>query len=231
MRISLYPSALGVRLLGAWVLANALAEMIGLGASALLWMAGQGVEASIGIVASAVLVALASTLLEGAAVGVGQWLALRRPFSDISLRSWWVATTLGALAAWSLGMIPSTLMSLRADAAETVAPSAMPDVALMALAAGMGVVLGPILAFPQWVVLRRHVQRAWIWIPANAAAWGIGMVIVFAAAGNAPAGASWPAIAAFVLAALAAAGAVVGAVHGLALVNLVSLVRPKLQGY
>ena len=62
-----------------WVLANALAEMIGLGASALLWgFVAFAAETQIGILAAAGAVVAGSTLLEGTSVGFGQWLVRRR---------------------------------------------------------------------------------------------------------------------------------------------------------
>jgi hypothetical protein len=35
----------------------------------------------------------------------------------------------------------------------------------------MGMVLGSIFGFAQWLVLRRHVRRARLWMHANALAW------------------------------------------------------------
>lgn len=101
---------------GCWVAANALAEAIGLGTSALLWLAFLfTAEARWGIWLSAVLVVIGSTLLEGTAVGWFQWSILRRVLPSLSFRSWWTATAIGAFIAWTLGMIPSTLMASMRD--------------------------------------------------------------------------------------------------------------------
>lgn len=91
------------------------------------------------------------------------------------------------------------------------------------LAALMGLVAGAILGTPQWLVLRRHVRRAAWWIPANALAWVPGMVMAFYAAAfifSTSIGGSTVVLA---VGTLAAIGAVVGAIHGLALVWLVRL--------
>jgi hypothetical protein len=74
----------------------------------------------------------------------------------------------------------------------------------------------------QWLRLRLVVPRrsAW-WLPANAAAWAAGMPIVFA---GAHLGASLEppgAIALLAALTLAAAGAIVGAIHGRVLLWLV----------
>ena len=90
----------------------------------------------------------------------------------------------------------------------------------MLLAAGMGLVLGAILALPQWRVLRRAVPRAGVWLPANAVAWALGMPVIFAAVDRAYAAGSAAGTVGILAAALLLAGTVVGAVHGVALIWL-----------
>jgi hypothetical protein len=209
--------------LSCWIAANAVAELIGLGTSGLLWMAFfSGMEAQLGIVISAVVVVVGSTLLEGTAVGVLQGLVLRRALPTLRLTSWWGATAIGALIAWSLGMIPSTLMALAEDAT-AAPPPVMSDVLMYGLAAVMGLVLGPILALPQWWVLRRHVNGAGLWIIANAIAWAWGMIIIFAAMGAIPETGVNPTTILIILGGLTAAGAMVGAIHGYVLITLLKL--------
>ncbi len=89
----------------------------------------------------------------------------------------------------------------------------------------MGLVLGAVLGYPQYRVLRRAVQGAWLWIPANCLAWALGMPVIFAMVDRAYAAYAAGSIAGAVVVlagTLALAGAVVGAVHGLALVKLAS---------
>lgn len=88
------------------------------------------------------------------------------------------------------------------------------------LAEAMGLGLGLVLAFPQWRVLRTAVPRAWVWLPANAAAWAVGMPIIFALIDLAQRSSSTAVIILTILMGLFITGAVVGAVHGLALVWL-----------
>lgn len=209
---------------GRWVGANALAECLGLGSSALLWIAYfMGLEDQLGVMASAVVVVVGSTLLEGTAVGVLQWQVLRRALPKLSLASWWSATAFGALIAWSLGMIPSTMMAMAGAANDATPPVAMSDALQYTLAALMGLVLGPILGFPQWLVLRRHIPHAGLWLAANAVAWCWGMLMIFIVMGCVPAGGITLATVLLVLGGLALAGAVVGAIHGVVLVKLVKL--------
>jgi hypothetical protein len=132
------------------------------------------------------------------------------------------ATAVGAGFAWLLGVIPSTLMSLGEQGGEA-ATAAAPDMSgppMLGLAALMGIVLGPVLGLPQWVVLRNYVSGAGWWVPAQSAAWALGMPLVFLAAGSIPEGTPLLVIVAIVAGTLALAGAVVGMVHGAALVWL-----------
>ena len=210
-----------------WVAANAAGELVGLGLAALVgWalLAAPGEDTLFSHILTA-LALIAVGTFEGAVMGVAQWAVLRAQFPALGRMAWVEATALGALVAWGLGMLPSTLLGASA-AGSGAPPPEMSDAMQMGLAALMGLVLGPILAIFQWRVLRRHVARAGWWIPANALAWAAGMPVVFLAAGSAPTGASVAVIVAFVAAALAAAGAVVGAIHGLCLVWLARAPRP-----
>ena len=66
------------------------------------------------------------------------------------------------------------------NASTSSAPVSEPSTfVIYALAAGMGLILGPILAIAQWLELRHHLPQAGWWIPANALAWSAGMMIIF----------------------------------------------------
>jgi hypothetical protein len=204
-----------------WILANAIAEGIGLGGTLLLahFVLGNLEAARPGIASmllSALLAVALGTVLEGALVGwaQGQVLAARLP--GVTLGAWTLATSIGACIAWTLGMLPSTLAGLMEPAAATTpaVPSGPPTWVMTLVAAGMGLVLGPILALPQWRVLRPFAPRAWRWIAANAAAWGIGMVVIFSGMPHVPWHEDAASIAAAIVITCTLAGAAVGAVHG-----------------
>lgn len=215
----------GWTLWGRWVLVNALAEMIGLGLSALLTASVfLQFEEQLGVWLGALVIVLGSTILEGTAVGLGQWLVLRSVLPWLKARTWWLATSAGAFVAWVLGMIPSTVMNTTADAGNAPAPE-MSDWLVFGMAALMGLVLGPVLGLPQWLVLRRRVAGAGWWVVANAVAWAAGMALIFFVVALVPAGDLTPATVVIILGGLALAGAVVGAIHGIALVWL--LVRRR----
>lgn len=166
-----------------WTLANALSELVGLGATFAVTgflLSRMDVPGMAGM-----LLAFAFSVLSGAieatVVGLAQWWAMHPWFPMIRPFRWWRATFIGALAAYVLGYLPSTLMDLmdmEASAAQT--PQAEPAAWLtLLLAAGLGAVAGAVLAFAQGRELRRHVRRANLWLPANMLAWAAGMPVIF----------------------------------------------------
>jgi hypothetical protein len=84
-----------------------------------------------------------STLLEGSAMGIGQWLVLRRPLPQLKLRARFPATAVRALEAWSLAMIPDTAMSLAAESAEAVPPPESGCWGMVVIFAIIGLVIRP----------------------------------------------------------------------------------------
>lgn len=200
-----------------WVWANGWSELAGLGIVALLGWAlslWQGSQPSLTLVlGSGILMIVAGTLCEGVLVGLAQGRILRQRLPALSLHHWVRATAIGAGIAWALGMIPSTLAQLMQGSGEQ-GPPTIDGWRQYALAAAMGIVLGPFLGIPQWLQLRPHLRRAKWWIVANSAAWAAGMVIVFLGAGNVPAGSSVITISLFLALTCLGAGLLVGAVHG-----------------
>lgn len=204
-----------------WVAANAIGELVGL-----------GVVAGIGLLLfrqfadpqswqQAALVAVAFVGLgafEGFAVGLAQAAVLRRLVPAV--RGWVGATVIGAMVAWVVGMLPSTLARMLGPAGDAPVPEP-PLWLVLLLSAGLGAVAGPVLAAFQWRSLRRALRtRAWVWLPANAAAWSLGMPVIFLGA-QANEATSDPALMALMVGlALLGAGAVVGAVHGWFLLRL-----------
>lgn len=203
-----------------WILANTVAETVGLGGTLLIGiLLLSNAEKTVGVVPAAALAVLAGTFIEGTVVGTMQWFVLRHPLKSMRWRSWALATALGAFVAWTLGMIPSTFFFTGADTGTTTTTQ-MSDLMVYALAAAMGLALGAILGVPQWLVLRRYVLKASWWVLANSLAWMLGMVIVFIGTSFIPAGAIALQVALLLLPFIVAAGATVGAVHGLALIWL-----------
>jgi hypothetical protein len=218
------PDAGRRRVYRAWMLANALGEACGLGTTFVLGaLIAPRLEAAPGVLAvlvTAVVAIVLGTVLEGVVVGVAQEVVLRRYVDLLRPRAWTIATAAGAGLAWTLGMAPSTFMALAAPPAGG-APMAEPSTAVtMLLAAGLGLVAGPILGAAQWVALRRVVDGAGRWLWANALAWAVGMPIVFLGMDLVPWTGHPAAVALAVYAVCGVAGLAVGAVHGRVLLTM-----------
>jgi hypothetical protein len=83
----------------------------------------------------------------------------------------------------------------------------------------LGLVAGPV-GFAQWLVLRRHRPGAWRWLGANAAAWAAGMPLIFLGMDLLPWERGGLGVAAGIYSVCAAAGLVVGAIHGRVLLRV-----------
>lgn len=113
------------------------------------------------------LLIVAAGAVEGLGLGIGQSRALETRLPG-TRRSWIAATSLGAAAAWALGMTPSTLFDL-----------GVPTWAAVVAAPFIGVGVLASLGAAQWLVLRHRLRRAWRWVPLNALSWMVGLPATF----------------------------------------------------
>jgi hypothetical protein len=208
-----------------WVAANGLGEMFGLGltfAVGVVVISSLGNQQSVSVILLTFVVAVASGAIEATLVGLAQWWAMHPWFPMIGRGAWWLATLIGALLAYVMGYLPSTLMSLGEQASQTQTPGAEPDQWLvLLLAAGLGAIGGAVLSFPQWLTMRHKIQGSSIWIPANMLAWMVGMPIIFWGIDVVQKmnGLFWLIL--MMAGVLLLTGSVVGAIHGVFLTRLV----------
>lgn len=205
-----------------WIGANSLAETLGLGATfatGFIVMGALGEPQNAMMSLFNMLLMTASGVIEGWLVGYLQWQAMAPWFTEITRKSWVLATIVGALAAWFFGSMPFTFMDMNAQASGTslVEP---PQWVILLGAAGIGLGAGAVLAFFQWRVLRKVVRKAGWWLPANMLAWAAGMPIIFWGMDQAQAGMPANEAVVFLTMVLALTGAVVGAIQGAFLVWL-----------
>jgi multisubunit Na+/H+ antiporter MnhE subunit len=207
-----------------WIGANAWAEAVGLGTTLVLaWRLAPTVDRLddvLVIIAGALGAVVLGTVLEGVVVGLAQQGVLRSALPLRRRHSWLWATAIGAGIAWLLGMIPSTLASLSRPATSS-APPPEPGVLLQyGLGAALGVALGLVLGLAQWVVLRGIAAGAGRWVAANAAAWAVGMPLVYVGMHVVPwSSGTWAIIPSIVLT-CGIVGSTVGAIHGLVLLRI-----------
>ncbi len=207
-----------------WVAANGLGEMFGLGltfAVGALVISRLGDQQSATVILLTFLVAVVSGAIEASLVGLAQWWAMHPWFPTIRRVKWWLATLVGALVAYVLGYLSSTLMSLGEQSSPTQIAVAEPGQWLVfLLAALLGVVGGAVLSFAQWLELRRNVGGASVWIPANMLAWLIGMPLIFWGIDASQKLSGLSSIIILMGVVLLVTGAVVGAIHGIFLTRL-----------
>lgn len=206
-----------------WVVANAVGELVGLGGVGLaaVWLLPLVRHHLPGSAAAALATAVLMVGLgsvEGAVVGVAQAWALAG--TPIPARAWIRATVLGAMLAWAAGMVPSTVLALGGHAGDGPPPAGPTPSMRLLLAAGLGLVAGPVLGAVQLRVLRGHARRAWRWLLGCALGWALGMPLVFLAVRTLALGGPDPVAIAASAAALAVAGGLVGGVEGVFLARL-----------
>jgi len=137
----------------------------------LLWIAGNLLG---WLVLSALLTALpflktihglfAAPILIGVPLGLAQWLVLRRL---ITLSPLWV---LAFPVGWFLSsLIPATIPGSLWQIAD---PESVITLTVLY------VIMGAIMGLPQWLILRRKLPRAALWIPGSSLGMGLGFCLV-----------------------------------------------------
>ncbi|CAI9407580.1 hypothetical protein [Nocardioides sp. T2.26MG-1] len=186
----------------AWVLACALAEAVGMtaAAGAARLADGFGVVAGLSVV-------VAGGLVEGTALGWAQSHVLARVAPALVRGRYLAATVLVAGLGWAAASAPAAV----GDGSD----GSQPPLALVLLgAAGLGLVMGPVLGAAQAAALRGAVADPWRWVTANTAAWPVAMVVIFLGATTPEA--SWPVWSVLVLGTVTGgvAGGLLGVVSG-----------------
>ena len=133
-------------------------------------------------------------LVIGTAMGIAQWLVLRRPFAPMG---WWVVVSIVGFGA--------------GKAVGDAFVQGIPPVVGYGLD---GAIIGASVGIGQWLVLRRHVARAGWWVIANIAAWALAWSII----GFAEASEGLPILMVYLVGATGAA--VAGIITGIALIRL-----------
>jgi hypothetical protein len=192
-----------------WVLACAVAETVGMAASA-----GAARAASSTGVVTGFLFILAGGLVEGTGLGLLQATVLRDRLGG-RRTPWLLVTVLVAGVGWAAGSAPAAL-----SGDDSGSPPPLGSVLLGA--AAMGLVMGAVLGAAQAGALRGHARHPWRWCAANACGWAVAMPVVFLGATTAGAGWPWLLVVGY--------GALTGAVAGTALGAVTGAWLPSLDG-
>lgn len=201
------------RFYGKWVLFTALGELTGF-----LVPVAAGVAGALLVGEAKTVVAVTATLLFAALGGLGEgsilaaWQAavLRKRLPDLNRARFIGYTAIAAAAAWILGMLPSTISN-----SLMIPPWLWITIGVIGIPFFLVSIGGA-----QWLELRRHVKKAWIWILANAIAWPLGVMIpVFGIQLVPDTSAVWVFVFAGIMSGVLM-GAAVGAITGLFLIKL-----------
>lgn len=196
-----------------WILFTALGELTGFLVPIIAGVAGALLvgEATtfIGVILTLFFAALGG-IGEGSILAAWQSAVLKKRLPGLNRLRFVVYTALAAAAAWILGMLPSTLSNVVNIPTWFWIVFGLIGVPVFLLSIGGA----------QWLELRKHVDRAWIWIIANAIAWPLGVMIpVFGIQLVPDSSAVWVFVAAGIFSGVLM-GAAVGAITGLFLINL-----------
>lgn len=146
------------------------------------------------------MVMLTAAVSQGLVYGWLQWTVLKIKFTSIKLSEWLWNTTVALVFCWSFAIIPvlmkvqffnpkhfteernpawsdSFWFSANLLSTESTFQSTFSYAVFGALMTGL--FFGGILGFFQWLVLKKHAERASYWIFANALAWSFGAIILF----------------------------------------------------
>jgi hypothetical protein len=178
--------------LGRWTAACSVGELLGFGIAGVLGaLAFRAIPdpTTVPLALALVLACAGAGLIEGALLGVFQWLAMRSAFPSISARAWAWTTALAGATGWILGSLPPTLFSLLgAEPTDASAPAWDPGLVETVLVSSLlGLLLGAMFGGFQWLVLRKHAERAHRWIGANALAWMVALPWSYVAGSSVPA--------------------------------------------
>ncbi|NBC09753.1 MAG: hypothetical protein GVY26_21380 [Bacteroidetes bacterium] len=141
---------------------------------------------------------------EGSALAYFQYRMIEKVFPQVAWKQWLAYTVAAALVGWIVGILPSQFLTggLEADAFQSPEP-----LVYYSLAALMGLLLGALFGYFQWLPIKGMRKNALLWVPANALGWAAGMVFIFMGASLPGESASWPLVLLY--------GAIGGALGGL----------------
>lgn len=114
---------------------------------------------------------LVAGAVEGALLGGAQWWALRTELPALAPARWVGPTVAGAVAAYAIGVLPSTFWETWSGWAPAL------QVPLFVV---LGLALLLSIGTAQWLELRHHVARAGRWIVGTATAWAVALGVFVA---------------------------------------------------
>jgi len=208
-----------------WTVNCGVGELIGIGAAAAFAV---GIHQFLGepqtlseniIVLSAMVFA---GVVEGWILGTMQWKILKIEFPNISYFRWVGVTVVVAMLGWFIGTV-SSLYFVGIEEVTVGQEFISPTWLTIGGPIGMGLVLGVIFGYFQWLAFKHYALYTKRWILANALGWAGAMFIIFYYASLPTPTTPTPEVVLMGLKAGLLAGLSVGAITGIALLNILYL--------
>lgn len=167
-----------------WTINCAIGELLGIASAAVIAFFADELmhePQSISSKSFLLIVMMFAGFIEGSILSHFQWKSLVTKLKDVPFKQWYLFTVLIAVIGWFLGMLPSLFfMPESSSDIESFTPDNLPSpyfYITMAIFSGFG--LGALFGLFQWMVLRKHVHRAYEWIIANSIGWGLGLLWIY----------------------------------------------------
>ena len=164
-----------------WTLNCGLGELVGIATAAMMAMTIHqylGEPESTSDKLLGLFIMLFAGLIEGFILGTLQWKVLKIKFPKMPYNKWVGFTILVAMIGWFIGTVSSLfLVEIEEIPREALIEPTITQTLLYA--AGLGLILGALFGYFQWLVFRQYALHTLKWIWANAFGWGIAMTVIF----------------------------------------------------
>ena len=165
-----------------WIFLCAIGEFLGIGfaaALAVVWNVFAGMHTTWPWLISGLLVMMFAGWMEGLCLSYFQSLYFKKELPALDRKKWRRNTIFIAVFGWFLGSLPSLFIS----ASQPQEVSEGPPLWIMVLSVTlMGIVLGGLFGFAQYLVLKPYFRHPRYWITAHMSGWIIGLGFIFLAA-------------------------------------------------
>jgi hypothetical protein len=158
-----------------------------------------------------------AVVTEGGVLAYFQYRLIRKAFPQVAWKQWLTYTIAAALVGWIVGILPSQFLT--GELEEAVFQYDDP-LAYYSMAALMGLLMGALFGYFQWLPLKGLRINTLLWIPANALGWAVSMVFIFIGASLPGEGTAWPMILLYAIFGSFLGGLSTGAITGWFLVKV-----------
>ncbi|MCB0555393.1 MAG: hypothetical protein KDD02_17740 [Phaeodactylibacter sp.] len=163
-----------------WIINDAVGIFLGIAVAAgllsyesqLLGQPDTALEKAAGLV-----FAIVGGLIAGSILAWFQWRILKQRYQHLSWVKWWGNTVLAFIAGWVLAIAPSFTFTGE-NSMQAIPPFGIPEFTVVYGSIIFGAILGALIGFAQWLVLRNHQDKAAPWIGMNVFSWALSLFVI-----------------------------------------------------